>query len=134
MTIQAKLKWTDGLQFIARSGDGPAVVLDSSDGGSGSSPMQMVLIGVAGCTAIDIMVILTKKRIDISRFEVNISGEQAEMNPYRYTKINIEYILYGKGIKPKAVEQAIDLSANKYCSASASMNADFEHSYQIIEV
>ena len=62
MTVQAHLKWTDKLQFVARAVEGPAVVLDSSDGASGASPMQLVLIGVAGCTAIDIAVILKKKR------------------------------------------------------------------------
>jgi len=134
MPIQAHLKWTDDLQFVARSGESPAVVMDSSDGGSGASPMRLVLMGVAGCTAIDIAVILKKKRIPLSRFEVMIRGEQAEDHPRRYTKITIEYILYGDGIKPKAVEQAIDLSEKKYCSAMASLNAEFEHSYRIEEV
>ena len=133
MTIQAHLKWTDELQFVARSGEGPAVVIDSSDGGSGASPMQLVLMGVAGCTAIDIAVILKKKRIPLSRFEIMIKGEQAEDHPRCYTKIAIEYILYGKTIKPKAVEQAIKLSETKYCSAMASVNAVFEHSYRIVE-
>jgi putative redox protein len=132
MTVQAHLKWTDGLQFVARAGQGPALVLDSSDGASGASPMQLVLIGVAGCTAIDVIVILKKKRQHVSRFEVMISAEQAEENPRRYTKIAIEYVLHGKAIKPKAVEQAIALSEEKYCSAMASLNADFEHSYRIV--
>ena len=133
MTVQAHLKWTDGLQFVARAGQGPAVVLDSSDGASGASPMQLVLIGVAGCTAIDVVVILKKKRQQLSRFEVMISGEQAEEHPRRYTKIAIAYVLHGNAIKPKAVEQAIALSEEKYCSALASLNADFEHSYRIVE-
>jgi len=133
MTIQTHLKWTDGLQFIARAGDGPALILDSSDGASGASPMQLVLMGMAGCTAIDIVVILKKKRVHLSRFEIMVKGEQAEDHPRRYTKIAIEYIFYGNGIKPKAVEQAIDLSEKKYCSAMASLNAVFEHSYRIEE-
>jgi putative redox protein len=131
VTVQAHLKWTDGLQFVARTDEGPAVILDSSDGASGASPMQLVLMGVAGCTAIDIVVILKKKRVHLSRFEVTITGEQAEDHPRRYTKITIAYILYGKAIKPKAVEQAIALSEKKYCSAMASLNAEFEHSYRI---
>jgi putative redox protein len=134
MTIQAQLKWTDGLQFVARSGSGPAVVIDSSDGGSGVSPMQMVLIGVAGCTAIDVIMIMKKKRADIKRFEVNVAGEMAESYPKRYTRIRIEYVLHGRNIKPKGVEQAIDLSEKKFCSAMASMNAEFEHSYRIVDV
>jgi putative redox protein len=133
MTVQVHLKWTEGLQFVARAGNGPAVVVDSSDGGSGMGPMQMVLVGVAGCTAIDIILILQKKRAPVTRFMVNITGEQAVTNPKRYTRIHIEYILHGKGIKPKAVEQAIELSETKYCSAMASLNARFEHNYRIVE-
>lgn len=133
MTVQAHLKWTDGLQFVARAGEGPAVILDSTDGASGAGPMQLVLMGVAGCTAIDIVMILKKKRVEMSRFEIDIAGEQAEVYPKRYTKMAITYTLFGKGIKPKAVEQAIELSETKYCSAMASMNAEVAHSYRIVE-
>ncbi len=133
MTISAQLNWTDGMQFVARAGDGPGVVLDSSDGGSGPSPMELVLIGVAGCTAIDVIMIMQKKRVDIIDFKVNISGERADEHPKRYTKIHIEYVLSGHDIKPNAVEQAIQLSEEKYCSASASLNADIDSSYKIIE-
>ena len=133
MTIQAHLKWTDDLQFVARVGNGPAVILDSADGGSGVSPMQMVLIGVAGCTAIDVIMIMKKKRANIARFEVNVSGEMEESYPKRYTQIHIEYVLYGKDIRPKGVEQAIELSENKFCSAMASLNAEFEHTYRIVD-
>jgi len=133
MTIKAHLKWTDELQFVARIGQGPAVILDSTDGASGASPMQLVLMGVAGCAAIDIVVILKKKRVQLSRFEIEIEGVQARENPKRFTKMVVTYILAGKGIKPKAVEQAIELSETKYCSAMASVNAEVEHTYQIVE-
>ncbi len=133
MTISAQLNWTDGMQFVARAGDGPAVVLDSSDGGSGPSPMELVLIGVAGCTAIDVIMIMQKKRADVIDFQVNISGERADDHPKRYTKIHVEYVLSGRDIKPNAVEQAIQLSEEKYCGASASLNADIDSSYNIIE-
>jgi putative redox protein len=133
MTIQAHIKWTDELQFVARVGSGPAVLLDSTDGGSGVSPMQMVLIGVAGCTAIDVIMIMKKKRADVVNFEVSVTGEMAESHPKRYTHIHIEYVLSGKNIKPKGVEQAIELSEKKFCSAMASLNAEFEHSYRIVE-
>jgi putative redox protein len=121
------------MQFVARAGDGPGVVLDSSDGGSGPSPMELVLIGVAGCTAIDVIMIMQKKRVHIIDFKVNISGERADEHPKRYTKIHIEYVLSGRDIKPNAVEQAIQLSEEKYCSASASLNAEIGSSYKIIE-
>ncbi len=133
MAVQAQLNWTDGLQFIARAGHGPAVVIDTPEGGGGPSPMQTVLIGVAGCTAVDVASILQKKRVNMTDFQVNITGERAEEEPKRYTNIYIEYIVHGKDIKPNAVEHAIQLSEEKYCSAMASLNAGFEHSYRIVE-
>ena len=85
MAVKAKLKWTDGLQFVARAGDSPAVLLDNHEGGSGSTPMEMVLMGAAGCTAMDVISIMKKKRVPIDRFEVTIEGDQAEDHPKRYT-------------------------------------------------
>ena len=133
MEMQAQLKWTDGLQFIGRAGDGPAVVLDSRDEGSGASPMQLVLMGIAGCTAMDVVSIMVKKRANLSDFEVNITGTRAEEHPKRYTDIHVEYVLYGEGIKPQAVERSIELSETKYCSAIASVNAKVTSSYRIVE-
>ena len=133
MTLKAQLNWTDGMQFIGRAGKSPAVVLDSSEGGSGASPMEMVLIGVAGCSAIDVIMIMGKKRVQVTGFQVNITGERAEEYPKRYTVIHIEFVLHGKGIKPKAVEQAIQLSETKYCGAMASLNAHFETTYRIVD-
>ncbi len=131
MGIQAKLKWVEGLQFAARAGNGPVVVTDSSDGGGGPTPMEMVLMGVAGCTAIDVVLILQKKRLDLKNFEIAIEGEQEEEYPKRFKRIRIEYLVSGKNITPKAVEQAIALSEKKYCSAMASLNAEFTHVYRI---
>ncbi|MEN8245851.1 MAG: OsmC family protein [Thermodesulfobacteriota bacterium] len=133
MAVNANVKWADGLQFVARAGDGPAVVLDTHDGGGGPSPMEMVLIGAAGCTAMDVISIMKKKRVVIDRFEVTIDGDQAEEYPKRYTAIRITYIIYGQGIKSKAMEQAIELSKNKYCSVTASLNADVAYTYEIKE-
>ena len=132
MTVKAQIKWTNGMQFIARAGKGPAVVLDSSEGGSGPSPMEMVLMGVAGCSAIDVIMIMGKKRAQVTDFMVNITGERAEEYPKRYTVVHIEFVLHGKGIKPKAVEQAIQLSETKYCGAMASLNADFNTTFRIV--
>jgi len=134
MAVQAQLKWIDGMQFIARAGDGPAVVIDNPESKGGASPMQLLLIGVAGCTAVDVIAILQKKRAKVTDFHVNISGERAEEHPKRYTHINIEYVLYGQDLKPRAVEQAIQLSETKYCSAMASLNANFENTYRIVDL
>jgi putative redox protein len=131
MALKAQLKWIDGMQFIARSGNSPAVVLDSHEGGSGPSPMELFLLGVAGCTAMDVISIMQKKRVHLTDFHVNIIGERAEEHPKRYTNIHIEFVLHGEGIKPKAVEQAIQLSETKYCGAMASLNADVESTYRI---
>ena len=133
MAVQAKLNWVDGFQFVARAENGPGIVLDSSDGGSGPTPMQVVLMGVAGCTAMDVVSILKKKRANISDLQVNISGDQAEEHPNRYTDINIEFVVHGKGVKPQDMERSIELSLTKYCSAIASVNADIEHTYRIVE-
>lgn len=133
MTVTAQINWTDGMQFVARAGKGPAVVLDSGVGGSGPSPMEMVLIGVAGCSAIDVISIMEKKRARVTAFQVNITGERAEEYPKRYTDIHIEFVMWGKEIKPKALEQAIRLSETKYCGAMASLNADFKTTYRIVD-
>ena len=133
MAVEARLKWTEGTQFVARAGLGPAVVIDSHDGGSGPSPMDMVLMGVAGCTAYDVVLIMQKKRANLTGFEVNITGERADTYPRRYTDVHIEYVLHGTNISTKAVEQAIRLSEEKYCSATASLNANVTHDYRIVE-
>ncbi len=133
MTIQANVRWVKDLQFVGRSGDGPAVVIDSTKGASGASPMALLLMGVAGCTAIDVVLIMEKKRARLTGFDVNIVGQRAETEPSRYTAIEIEYVLAGENIKPKGVEQAIALSEEKYCSALASLNASVTHTYRIEE-
>ena len=133
MTVKAQLKWTDGMQLIARAGDSPAVVLDNHDGASGSSPLELVLIGTAGCTAMDVISILKKKRANVVDLEVNVTGEQAKEHPRRYTEIHIEFVVYGKDIKPADVERSIELSATKYCPAVASLNAKIDHSYRIVD-
>ena len=133
MAVEAQLKWIDGMQFIARAGDGPAVVIDDPESKGGASPMQLVLIGIAGCTAVDVILIMQKKRAAVTDFQVSISGERAAEHPKRYTNIQIEYVLHGRDINPKAVEQAIELSETKYCSAMASLNARFTSSYRIVD-
>ena len=133
MAIKAELKWTGGLQFLGRAGDSPAVVMDNHDGGSGSTPMELVLMGAAGCTGMDVMSIMEKKRQPVDRLEIAIHGEQAEDFPKRYTTIHIKFSFVGKGIKPEVVERAIDLSQNKYCSVAASLNAEMDVEYEIRE-
>ena len=131
MTIQAEVKWVQDLQFVGRAGDGPAVVMDTPDGGSGASPMELLIMGTAGCTAVDVMTILQKQRAKVTGFKVIISGERAEEYPKRYTDIHVTYVIQGTDIKENSVEKAIELSERKYCGAMASLNATITHTHRI---
>ena len=131
MTINAQLTWTQGMQFVARTEGGPAVVMDTPESGSGASPMELLLMGTAGCTAMDVISILIKKRMPVTGFSVNVAGTRADDHPRRYTHIDIEFVVVGNDIKPEAVERAIALSQDKYCGAVASLNARVTHSYRI---
>ena len=132
MTVQAQIKRGDHSRFIARADNGPAYVIDSSDEVCGTNPMQMLLMSVVGCTSIDVSNILVKKRIQLSEFEVNIVGEEAQEHPKRFTRLTIEYVFHGNNLKTKALEQAIELSETKYCCALATINAEIESSYRIV--
>ena len=133
MSIKAKLEWKEKMQFVGQAGDSPSVILDNPKGKTGPTPMEMVLMGVAGCTAMDVISIMRKKRADVTGFKVNISGERAEDHPKRYTKFHVEYILEGKGLSSKDVERSIELSLTKYCSAIGSMSSPVETSYRIVD-
>jgi len=120
MTTQdARVIWQGGLAFEGVSGSGSTVRLDSSaheGGGGGFSPMEIVLVGLAGCTAMDVISILKKKRQDVTSFEVRAHGQRADDFPQVFTDIALEYIVRGHNIDPKAVERSIELSETKYCS------------------
>jgi putative redox protein len=131
MKSQVQVEWIHDLQFVARAGNGPAVVIDTPDSGGGASPMELLLMGTAGCTAVDVITILKKKRMQITGFTVNISGERAEEYPRRFTDIHIEYVVHGTDINSDGVNQAIELSEKKYCGAMASLNARITHSMRI---
>ncbi|MDX2452414.1 OsmC family protein [Desulfosarcina sp.] len=131
MSIQAQVKWIDDLQFVARAGKGPAVVMDTSESGGGAGPMELMLMGAAGCTAMDVITILKKKRLNVTGFKINISGDRAEDYPRRFTDITIEYVVFGTDLKPEGLRQAIDLSEKKYCGAMASLNARISHTFRI---
>jgi len=131
MSIQAQVKWIDDLQFVARAGKGPAVVMDTSESGGGAGPMELMLMGTAGCTAMDVITILKKKRLNVTGFKITISGDRAEEYPRRFTDITIEYVVFGTDLKPEGVRQAIDLSEKKYCGAMASLNARISHTFRI---
>jgi putative redox protein len=124
-TTDAKVVWKQGLAFTGSANSGFTVNLDSSPdvGGSDSGlrPMELVAIGLAGCTAMDVISILQKKRQEVTAFEVRVSAQRAPEHPKRFTDIEIEYVVTGHNIDPEAVERAVFLSETKYCSAIATM-------------
>ena len=139
--LKAEVKFVDGMTFIGRGNSNHWVVMDGSQkvGGSdaGTRPMELVLIALGGCTGMDVVNILRKKRVNFDKFEMKISGERAEEHPMVYTRVNIEYIIYGKDVKDKDVEQAINLSQEKYCSVSAILKksgADVNYTYKVIKL
>ncbi len=118
MTVEAKVTWVEERRFIGQASSGHAIVVDGSPQKLGPSPMELLLIGMAGCTAYDVVDILHKKRQAVTGLEVIARAGRAEEHPRVYTEIDVEYIVRGREIKPKAVEEAIRLSQEKYCSAS----------------
>ncbi len=135
--ITAKVKWAGDMQFIGQSGTGHAMVMDASPdfGGynSGMRPMELLLIGLGGCSGMDIVSILKKKKQDIRGLEIKINGQQPEKYPKRFTEIEIEFIVKGKSLSEEAVKKAVELSMEKYCSVKATLehSAKITHSYKI---
>ena len=122
--VKIKAVWQGGIAFEGSNEAGQTVLMDSplAEGGpKWPSPMQMVLIGLAGCTAMDVISILGKKRQDVTGFQVNVVGDRAPDHPKYYTDIELEFVVRGRNIDPRAVERAIELSETKYCSATANL-------------
>lgn len=136
--MKARIKWVDGMTFIGESASGHAVVMDASPevGGRnlGPRPMEMLLLGAGGCSSIDVMMILKKSRQAVSDCYVEMSAERAETDPKVFTKIHMHFVVKGKDIKPEAVEKAVKLSAEKYCSASIMLGATAEmtHDFEVV--
>ena len=135
MSLDASVTWVEDRRFVGSASSGHAIVLDGSAEKQGSSPMELVLIGMAGCTAYDVISILEKKRQRVTGLRVSARAERAEDPPRVYTRIEVEYLIRGRGIKPKAVEDAIRLSKETYCSASIMLakTAQIVTSYRIEE-
>jgi putative redox protein len=121
--MKAKIKWLDGRAFVGESGSGHAVVMDGSPEAGGRNigirPMEMLLIGLGSCTAFDVVMILEKGREKVTSCEIDLDGERAAEEPKVFTHVKMNFRLKGKNLKPAAVERAIRLSEEKYCSATA---------------
>jgi putative redox protein len=125
--------WQGGLAYEASNEAGLKITMDSplAEGTpKGPAPMQVLLMGLAACTAMDATSILEKKRQDVTGLEVKVVGKRAEDHPRYFTEIEMEFVVRGREIDPKAVERAIELSAEKYCSASANLQPKSEISYR----
>jgi len=138
--VKAVVNFEQGMTFTGSANSGFTLQMDASPsvGGddSGFRPMELLLIGLGGCTGIDVISILRKKRQDVTAFKINLDAKQAEGYPHIFTDIAITYIIHGRGVNPKAVERAIELSETKYCSAQAMLAkaANITNSFEIIEV
>ena len=125
MSMQATVRWTGpgGMSFVAETGSGHAVLMDGAPEGGGRNlaprPMEMVLLGTGGCTAYDVVVILTKSGQDVRGCDVRLEAERAEADPKVFTRIAFRFVVRGRGLRRETVERAVQLSHDKYCSASA---------------
>lgn len=137
MTVQATLE--TGMRFDVETGSGHHIILDAAEhnGGheSGPRPMEMLLVALAGCSGMDIITILRKKRQNITGYELRIYGMRAEEHPKVFLDITVEHIFKGHNIRPEAVERAIELTEERYCGASAMLGktARLQHAFHILE-
>lgn len=137
--MKARVKWLDNMSFVGESGSGHSVVMDGAPDSGGRDlaprPMEMVLMGMGGCTAFDVVLILQRARQPIDDCIVEISAERAEEVPKVFTRIHVHYIVKGRGLSEKQVEKAIKLTAEKYCSVSIMLAAtvDITHDFEIVE-
>jgi len=137
--MKARIKWIENVSFVAESGSGHAMVIDGAPEGGGRDlgprPMEVVLMGTGGCTAYDVMHILRKSRAPVTDCVLEIEAERAEEDPKVFTKIHFHFVVTGKGLKPAQVERAVQLSAEKYCSASIMLGktAAITHDFEILE-
>lgn len=138
--MKARVKWLDNMSFVGESGSGHSIVMDGAPDSGGRNlaarPMEMVLMGMGGCTAFDVVLILKRQRQAIEDCIVELSAERAEDVPKVFTKIHVHYVIKGKDLSEKRVAKAVELTAEKYCSVSIMLAATVEitHDFEIIEV
>ena len=137
--MKARVKWVEQASFLGETESSHAVLMDGSPAAGGRNlgprPMEMLLIGAGGCTSFDVVSILKKSRQAISDCYVELEAERAETDPKVFTKIHMHFVVTGKDIKPEAVEKAIKLSAEKYCSASIMLGATaaITHDFEVLQ-
>ncbi|WP_396587629.1 OsmC family protein [Bermanella sp. R86510] len=139
--MKARVKWIQDAQFLGESGSGHSVVMDGPEdhGGrnTGIRPMEMLLIGLGGCTSFDVMSILKKSRQDVLDCDAQVEAERADSVPSVFTRIHVHFVITGRNLKEAQVKRAVALSAEKYCSASIMLEkggVEISHDYEIIDV
>ncbi|HRJ68200.1 MAG TPA: OsmC family protein [Beijerinckiaceae bacterium] len=132
--MKVRVTWADNMMFVGETGSGHALVMDGAPEAGGKNlgvrPMEMLLLGLGGCTAFDVVLILKRGREPVNGCRVDVEAERAESEPKIFTKIHMIYRLSGKGLSPVKVERAIQLSKEKYCSASAILGATAEITHE----
>jgi len=137
--MECKVKWVDGMAFLAETGSNHTVMMDGAPEAGGRNlaprPMELLLAGTGGCTAFDVVLILKKGRHEVSDCEVTLHAERAATDPKVFTKIHFVFKVTGKNLKQAVVERAIELSKEKYCSASIMLGktAAITHELELIE-
>ncbi|MGZ8162414.1 MAG: OsmC family protein [Methylobacter sp.] len=138
--MQATVKWVDGVMFLGEAGSGHAVVMDGppNHGGRnmGIRPMEMILLGVGGCSSFDVVQILQKGRNNLIKCVTEVSAERVDAVPSVFSNIHLHFIVTGHDLKKSAVERAVKLAVEKYCSAAAMLSNTVEitHDFEVIEV
>ncbi len=138
--MKARVKWVDGALMLGESSSGHVVVMDGPEDHGGRNlgvrPMEMLLLGMGGCTEFDVIHILKKSRQDVHFCEVDMEAERADSEPKVFTRIHVHFKVGGKGLTEKVVERAVKLSAEKYCSASLMLGktAAITHDYELVEL
>jgi putative redox protein len=137
--MKSRIKWVQDVMFVGESGSGHSVIMDGAPEAGGRNlgfrPMEMLLLGLGGCSAFDVVMILKRGRENVTDCVVELDAQRAETDPKVFTKIAMHYIVTGQALDRKKVERAVSLSAEKYCSASAiiAKTAQIEHTIEIIE-
>ena len=137
--MECTVRWHEGMSFIAETGSGHLVAMDGAPDAGGRNlaprPMELLLAGTGGCTAFDIVLILKRGRHAVSGCEVKLQADRANDDPKVFTRINMHFVVCGKNLKPEAVERAVNMSAEKYCSASIMLGktATITHSFEVVE-
>ena len=136
--MKARVRWIEDRTFVGQASSGHQLVLGTAHGEGakpGPSPMELVLIGTGGCTAWDVVNILAKGRQPVEDCIVELDADRAETEPRVFTRIHIHFVVRGRGVDPARVRRAIELSVEKYCSASAMLakTAEMTHDFEVVD-